>query len=426
MPARFRRRRRQRRSSSPAQRLPEAKAERVYTVERIDRREIEQSPSHELDQLLKDVPGRAAVPPLGRAQRSSDQPGHHLARARRQCLEPRTAGARRSAAERSVRRLGQLASLRSGGPARNPRGARRRQRRQRARRACRDDRNDQPHRCGRFRRDRRRQPGFARGARARSALRRRRRAQPVRPRRARRRLHSGHARRLVARPTSPRLIASGAGAGAGSRRSAARRELQASLDGFHDWRTRGTDFTQNRTNGADASLRLVGRGSWQWSALGYWQWRNLMSSFASVSPGRIDGDARVAAGFGAVARARRKRGAAAADAGGFRAAARRRCAAERRASRASSSPMSRGEPTRRRVAGGETWTSGAFRRSKRRAWRDHADRRRAARSLAGQRRPSVRAGDRHRRRHCATSMIASATAGCRPRAAACRRCSAAA
>src|SRR3954449_4816117 len=37
--------------------LPEAKAERVYTVERINRRRIEQSPSHELDQLLKDVPG---------------------------------------------------------------------------------------------------------------------------------------------------------------------------------------------------------------------------------------------------------------------------------------------------------------------------------------------------------------------------------
>ena len=62
--------------------------------------------------------------------------------------------------------------------------------------------------------------------------------------------------------------------------------LQASVDGFHDWRNRGTDFTQNRTNGADASLKLVGRGAWQWSALGYWQWRNLMSSFASVSPGR--------------------------------------------------------------------------------------------------------------------------------------------
>src|SRR4051812_44087946 len=37
--------------------LPETTAERVYTVERIDRRRIEQSPSHELDQLLKDLPG---------------------------------------------------------------------------------------------------------------------------------------------------------------------------------------------------------------------------------------------------------------------------------------------------------------------------------------------------------------------------------
>ena len=39
------------------QALPEAKAERVYAVERITSRQIEQSPSHELDQLLKDMPG---------------------------------------------------------------------------------------------------------------------------------------------------------------------------------------------------------------------------------------------------------------------------------------------------------------------------------------------------------------------------------
>src|SRR6478609_9784623 len=37
--------------------LPEAKAERVYTVERITQRQIARAPSHELDQLLKDVPG---------------------------------------------------------------------------------------------------------------------------------------------------------------------------------------------------------------------------------------------------------------------------------------------------------------------------------------------------------------------------------
>src|SRR5205823_158152 len=64
-------------------------------------------------------------------------------------------------------------------------------------------------------------------------------------------------------------------------------ELQASLDGLQDWGTRGVDFTQNRTNVADASMRLVGRGTWQWSALANWQWRNLMSSFANVSPSRV-------------------------------------------------------------------------------------------------------------------------------------------
>ena len=37
--------------------LPEAKGDRVYAIERIGRRQIEQSPSHALDQLLKSVPG---------------------------------------------------------------------------------------------------------------------------------------------------------------------------------------------------------------------------------------------------------------------------------------------------------------------------------------------------------------------------------
>ena len=39
------------------QALPETKAERVYKVERIDRRQIDQAASHEIDQLLKGVPG---------------------------------------------------------------------------------------------------------------------------------------------------------------------------------------------------------------------------------------------------------------------------------------------------------------------------------------------------------------------------------
>jgi vitamin B12 transporter len=37
--------------------LPEAKAERVYATDRIDSRQIQQSPTGELDQLLKNVPG---------------------------------------------------------------------------------------------------------------------------------------------------------------------------------------------------------------------------------------------------------------------------------------------------------------------------------------------------------------------------------
>jgi outer membrane receptor for Fe3+-dicitrate len=37
--------------------LPEAKAERVYAIDRISASQIEQSPSHQLDQILKDVPG---------------------------------------------------------------------------------------------------------------------------------------------------------------------------------------------------------------------------------------------------------------------------------------------------------------------------------------------------------------------------------
>ena len=63
-------------------------------------------------------------------------------------------------------------------------------------------------------------------------------------------------------------------------------DLQANGLGFVDRRDRGVDFTGNRTNGADASLRLAGRGRWQWSVLGYAQWRELRSNFASVNADR--------------------------------------------------------------------------------------------------------------------------------------------
>ncbi|WP_258042977.1 TonB-dependent receptor [Sphingomonas sp. NBWT7] len=63
-------------------------------------------------------------------------------------------------------------------------------------------------------------------------------------------------------------------------------ELQANVSAFTDTRDRGTAFTRNRSEGADASLRLVGRGSWGFSALAYVQARAFASQFASVSAGR--------------------------------------------------------------------------------------------------------------------------------------------
>ena len=136
-------------------------------------------------------------------------------------------------------------------------------------------------------------------------------------------------------------------------------ELQASLAGFHDWRTRGTDFTENRTNGADASLRLVSRGRWQFSALGYWQWRNLMSSFASVSPGRAVTtsvslqDSVPSHGLGGSIEVRPPTSRA----------VELRLGADARRTDGESRELfafSGGAATRRRRAGGRTWTAGAF------------------------------------------------------------------
>ncbi len=60
-------------------------------------------------------------------------------------------------------------------------------------------------------------------------------------------------------------------------------ELQANVDAFDDARTRGTEFSANRTTGADASLRLVGK---RFVALGYLQLRRFTSQFASVDAAR--------------------------------------------------------------------------------------------------------------------------------------------
>ncbi|MBS0285576.1 MAG: TonB-dependent receptor [Proteobacteria bacterium] len=63
-------------------------------------------------------------------------------------------------------------------------------------------------------------------------------------------------------------------------------ELQANLSAFTDTRDRGTAYTANTSQGADASLRLVGRGAWGWSALGYLQTRAFSSQFASINAAR--------------------------------------------------------------------------------------------------------------------------------------------
>lgn len=63
-------------------------------------------------------------------------------------------------------------------------------------------------------------------------------------------------------------------------------ELQASVSGFRDRRDRGLDFTDIASDGVDASVRVVGRGAWRWSALGYVQTRSFANRFASVDAAR--------------------------------------------------------------------------------------------------------------------------------------------
>ncbi|MEZ5708244.1 MAG: TonB-dependent receptor [Blastomonas sp.] len=63
-------------------------------------------------------------------------------------------------------------------------------------------------------------------------------------------------------------------------------ELQGNIRAFTDRRDRGFDFSDNRNQGADASIRLVGRGKWQWSALAYLQQRDYRNSFGSLANDR--------------------------------------------------------------------------------------------------------------------------------------------
>jgi outer membrane receptor protein involved in Fe transport len=152
---------------------------------------------------------------------------------------------------------------------------------------------------------------------------------------------SGNARMLLAAPVSGTI------------------RMQASLAAFHDKRERGTRFTGNRTDGVDTSIRLTGDGEWRWTALGYAQWRELRSSFASVSPGRVSAsraslqDSVPSRGLGGSFEVR-----APAPKG-----VELRFGADMRQTRGETRELYSyvaGDPTRRRIAGGRATSGGVF------------------------------------------------------------------
>ena len=62
-------------------------------------------------------------------------------------------------------------------------------------------------------------------------------------------------------------------------------ELQASLRAFEDFRTLRFSGANSSSTGQDASLRLVGRGTWKFDALVYVQRRNFSNVVISANPG---------------------------------------------------------------------------------------------------------------------------------------------
>ena len=338
--------------------LPEAKAERVYTVERIGRRQIEQSPSHELDQLLKEVPGVQLF------RRSDARSGHPTS----QGVTLRALGG--NASSRALLLLdgvpqtdpfggwinwpaydpGNLSGIRvvrGGGSVAYGPGAL-------AGTIEMDSRVDrgvtgEVDIGSRDSLEARARAGLdvaggmlsisGRGERSDGFVPITSDTRGLADKRAPYEEWSGRSRWVT--PLAPST------------------ELQASVDAFHDWRTRGTDFSSDRTNGADASLRLVSGGRWQWSALGYWQWRNLRSSTAGLSPGRAVAnrvllqDSVPSHGVGGSVELRPP----------MPQGIELRLGADARRTIGETRELANyvaGKPTKRRKAGGETWTSGAF------------------------------------------------------------------
>jgi outer membrane receptor protein involved in Fe transport len=132
-------------------------------------------------------------------------------------------------------------------------------------------------------------------------------------------------------------------------------EIQASALVFDDARERGTALSDIRSEGADASIRLVGRS---WTALAYVQTRDLATSFASVNAARTtvtrtaDQYAVPATGFGARAEWRPSLGSLDLRLGG-----------DLRETSGRTQELFQfvaGRGTRQRLAGGSTRTLGAF------------------------------------------------------------------
>ena len=67
-------------------------------------------------------------------------------------------------------------------------------------------------------------------------------------------------------------------------------EIQVGGRFFQDERGRDFPFGGNRTRGIDGSVRLIGRGDWQWEALFYYQDRGFRSSFARIDAARTTAD----------------------------------------------------------------------------------------------------------------------------------------
>jgi len=338
--------------------LPEARAEQIYAIERIGARQLDQAPSHELDQLLKDIPGVQLF------RRSDARSGHPTS----QGVTLRALGG--NASSRALLMLDGVpqtdpfggwvnwpaydsASLtairivRGGGSVANGPGAL-------AGTIDMTSRSDEGETGeitagSRSSVEARGRLGMSLGGGLLSLSGRAARSDGFIPITAETRGPADERAPYRQWSSRARWVAP---VGVSS-------EVQANLSGFHDWRTRGTEFSSDRTNGADASMRLISRGRWRWSALAYWQWRNLRSSTASLSAGRTTAtrvllqDSVPSHAIGGSVELRPP----------MPATIELRIGADARRNSGETRELANfvaGQPTRRRHAGGETVTNGLF------------------------------------------------------------------